>query len=556
MYDDVTGAVVRWHDRSGNGRDLVQSSAVNRPIYSATAWNGDKPSVTFDGTTSVMERSPWPTENPIGAEEPFTVLAVVKPTEVRDASIATWWGTNGLVGAWLKAQDDELVLLGRRTGTYGDFQEFQGTAPTSTHRQVLAFRYERTTENPPARKLKLSVNGVTEEMNVSPLSAMVGDRFLVGWQYPGGGTKFKGQISELVVVPRSISEQELAAFQTYAETEWEGFGSSGNAGDSCNDASDCGAGLYCASGICCKTSCTSENTCVTALECVNLGEAPEDRGICLGVTLEDGEPCDDGNSSTSDDECQSGECVGGAWSPSSLSPTVWFEASPEYIVDAGGGAVSQWADRSGNGHHVLQANACCRPVYSAAGWNDDKPTLTFNGTSSVLDRNPWPSLTPIGNESPYTVLAVMKPSGVQSGALASWWGTGGLVGAWLHAENGNLFLRSRRVGVYGGDRIATDTANLATGRHVVAYSYATGVYTFTVDGVTLPNPDPAPVDPVSSMIGGSGNNQLLIGWQDAWGTAKFKGDISEIVVVPSRLSQTELDNFRTYAQLKWGGLGQ
>jgi hypothetical protein len=160
--------------------------------------------------------------------------------------------------------------------------------------------------------------------------------------------------------------------------------------------------------ICCATACTSDNTCVTNLHCVNFEN--EALGQCLGETLEDGSECDDGNPSTSNDECQTGECVGGAWSPSSLSPTAWYFASSTYITDAGGGAVSQWSDRSGNGHDVAQSNSCCRPSYSATGWNGAKPTLSFNGTTSVLDKNPWPTLNPLGSEQAYTVLAVMKAS--------------------------------------------------------------------------------------------------------------------------------------------------
>jgi hypothetical protein len=140
MYDDVTGRVVRWHDRSGNGRDLLQASSTHRPTYSPTGWNGDKPTVVFDGTTSVLERNPWPTENPIGDGEPYTVLAVVKPTEVRDASIATWWGTGGLVGAWLEADGGEVMLRNLRVGGSSDDHEFTGTTDIATNRRVLAFR--------------------------------------------------------------------------------------------------------------------------------------------------------------------------------------------------------------------------------------------------------------------------------------------------------------------------------------------------------------------------------------------------------------------------------
>ena len=52
-----------------------------------------------------------------------------------------------------------------------------------------------------------------------------------------------------------------------------------------------------------------------------------------------------------------------AWSPLALAPDLWLDASDaSTITDAGGGAVSQWRDKSGFGRHMSQATALRRPT--------------------------------------------------------------------------------------------------------------------------------------------------------------------------------------------------
>jgi hypothetical protein len=87
---------------------------------------------------------------------------------------------------------------------------------------------------------------------------------------------------------------------------------------------------------------------------------------------------------------------------------------------------------------------------------------------------------------------------------------------------------------------------------VLVYRYdGSGVFKFTVDGSTQTSSN---LGTVTGMSGGTGNNQFLIGWQDAWGTTKYQGDISELIVVPTNISDTDAASFRTYAQSEWGGL--
>ena len=59
------------------------------------------------------------------------------------------------------------------------------------------------------------------------------------------------------------------------------------------------------------------------------------------------------------------------WTPASLVPMAWFDASNAGSVTTVGtaGHVSQWNDLSGHGYHVTQATDASRPVTGVATVN-------------------------------------------------------------------------------------------------------------------------------------------------------------------------------------------
>jgi hypothetical protein len=551
VYDEQTGNMIRWRDHSENGREVIQTVAGYHPTYSPTGWKGSKPTVTFNGTSSFLRNNDWGNLPPLGAEQPYTILVVMKASGVQTGGIASWWGQGSTVGAAkIEADGAELFLKGFRSVVGGGEQSVRGNVDIAAGRHALAYRYEAGT-------FRFTVDGVTSDPeNRATLSSWSGDHlFFLGREDPFYSYYFKGDISELVIVPSAISDDDISKFTDYAKTEW-GLGKP--PGEDCEVGSECDSG-FCVNGICCRNSCTSENSCVGNLQCVNASELPEERGICLGTVFEDGTPCDDGDPDTTDEQCQSGECVSGSWSPSDLSPTLWFFASPEYVTTGSGGTVTTWADRA-NDYDVTMTVSGYHAIYSSTGWNGEKPTVTFNGTTSLLWHDPWPTVNPIGDEEPYTVLAVMKAASIQSGPITSWWGYGGRVGALLHADGSNLFLKSHRAGAFPGtEHEFIGNINLSTSRHVLAYRYdGAGVFKLTVDGSTnesCPATQPSCyLGTVNAMVGGPSTNELLLGWSDGPGYTKFHGDISEIVVVPEAISDEQVQNFRTYAQGTWGGL--
>ena len=66
------------------------------------------------------------------------------------------------------------------------------------------------------------------------------------------------------------------------------------------------------------------------------------------------------------------------WTPAQLGSALalWLDADDASTITLNGTDVAEWADKSGNGNHVINATAATQPAYLATGWNG-KPTVSF-----------------------------------------------------------------------------------------------------------------------------------------------------------------------------------
>ena len=81
---------------------------------------------------------------------------------------------------------------------------------------------------------------------------------------------------------------------------------------------------------------------------------------------------------------------GAVFSPEDLSPALWLDASDASTITESGGAVSTWADKSGNGYDVTQATAANKPTTGTRTLNglnvvdfDDNDELVSSAAASV-----------------------------------------------------------------------------------------------------------------------------------------------------------------------------
>jgi len=492
----VDGRVAQWNDLSGHGQHAVQPSSYGRPQYDETGWAGSQPTLTFNG--SILEVEGW-SGAPLGDEAPFTILAVARSTQAQNAVIAGVWDINGGGQVWagLRTTNGMTLLDSGRVYQLGPGQMFAGSQDLGDQRHVLAWRY-----TPATQTLSQAVDGtITSSSSQPPIFALPSMPFIIGAQSLLPTGLFHGDLSELVVVPASISDEDILNFTDYARARWDGIAE------------------------------------------------PDTGGPCVDVSGDPATPgtrCDDADATTYGDHCEAGACVGAvpaAGSPAELSPTAWYRAgAPEVVITSGG--VSMWFDRTSHHLDLQQAFYAGRPTLDESGWPGSRPTLHFN--NGAIWRHAW-TAAPAGNEAAFSVLAVFR-SGVstQDTAIAGFWDAngGGQATCRLKHANGMVLALGRR-DVNATTQAFAATTDLGDDIHVAVWRYSPGVGKLTLDGSTVTQGSSVTLAPLSF-------DSFLIGAGSYLPTEIFTGDVAEVAVVPRSISDAEVYAFDQYAHDEWG----
>ena len=112
------------------------------------------------------------------------------------------------------------------------------------------------------------------------------------------------------------------------------------------------------------------------------------------------------------------------WTPADIDTALWLDAADASTITESGGAITAWADKSGNGHN---AAADGNPTYSATGMSTSKPAVQLDGTGDALVS----SITGIGSFDALDVYMVTQTltaasSNVNSGLF---WALGNVANA-------------------------------------------------------------------------------------------------------------------------------
>ncbi len=250
------------------------------------------------------------------------------------------------------------------------------------------------------------------------------------------------------------------------------------------------------------------------------------------------------------------------WTPATLNPSVWFDASNG--VQTNGGLVTSWSDASMKGHTLTNTSSTSGPTYSATGWNG-KPTVSFTATGVPgYLKTSWSGL-PAGDGKPFTVLAMVQPSGRQTASFAGFSNSQSTVHEGIQVGE-KLALTT----VCSPDMSRTDAGgnvetyavnNLDLNPSVpqmMAFRFSPAV---NFGHLTHPRRFQTSFDysnkryNLTTDIGNINPDTFLVGSGDTSGTGRFTGNISEIVVVPRELTDAEVEQFKLYAYKKWGGIG-
>jgi len=247
-----------------------------------------------------------------------------------------------------------------------------------------------------------------------------------------------------------------------------------------------------------------------------------------------------------------------SWNPTFISTALWLDAADPGTITESGGAVSQWDDKSGNNHHVVQATAAARPTYSATAFNG-QPTIFFDATDDLLAC----ATTTVSSQGDLFYAAVFE----MLSDIGAWRPIVGTNTSETSSRGGTLMLQRMstrsQIGVHDAGRVdtgstyAVEVTNLFIPRIATAgRSGGTqgngGTITITATGPSQPS---YLTQAVQTWATGESTSRIQIGGRQQSGTAWSNSRISEVVVMNRNATTTERQKIEGYLAHKWGLTG-
>jgi len=256
------------------------------------------------------------------------------------------------------------------------------------------------------------------------------------------------------------------------------------------------------------------------------------------------------------------------WDPSLISTALWLDAADASTITEVGGAVSQWNDKSGNGHN---ATADGNPTYSATGLSTNKPAVQLDGTGDSFVS----SITGIGSFNALDVYMVTQTTAAAAADVntATFWGYGNISSASgsYPANRGQIFASA--TGALSGEFItiihentsfvngclgsntytrAADTAQILNSKNSTSgtslFSNG-GAVTLDLASLITTSTNTAP-----SSIGYTVDSNFSIGAARASGNLIYSPAIkfAEVIVSSTLLSTDNRQRMEGYLAHKWG----
>ncbi|MEP7052617.1 MAG: hypothetical protein ABJB12_19775 [Pseudomonadota bacterium] len=199
------GRVTQWLDQSGNQMDALQTAGNARPTLLATGFNG-LPTLDFDGTVQYLRL-------PDGFADFSKGLSgfVVARARVTDGGCASMLEVSN--GSEI---DDIAFAHWQQAWNYEVFDHDFGGGTVDPAQPVLFSILHRTTE-----EVVMRLNG--DQANTSmfplPLNKLRQDNF-IGHSLYADCKYYQGQISEVVLYNRTVTDKELLTIEGYLQQHW------------------------------------------------------------------------------------------------------------------------------------------------------------------------------------------------------------------------------------------------------------------------------------------------------------------------------------------------
>jgi len=222
------------------------------------------------------------------------------------------------------------------------------------------------------------------------------------------------------------------------------------------------------------------------------------------------------------------------FTPLSLNPAIWYDASDLSTIISSGGLVSQWNDKSGNARNATEATN--KPVTGTRTINGLN-ALDFDGTNDILN---MPGIGSIGTGDNSVYVVYAKDTSSSQWIIGCWDATPNLVWG-IESNATTLFGRNTS----GNTLNASETITPDTTQHVASFvRNGNGANTIDIylDGS---------VGTVGPTANGTGTD-MVIGSRGSRTGNFFNGIIGEIIIYPSAILGADNTNVLNYLKAKWG----
>lgn len=189
--------VTTWTDLSGNGRNLTQGTAANKPLYKTSIQNG-LPMLRFDGTNDFMDAS-------FVATQPMTIIACIIPRLVNKPGTSNYW--DGLT---------VQSMLCRENGTA--FEIYAGIVLGSGTVAVNTTYVMTTIYNGASSLIRLNQTGASGNAGTNGGADPTGLRVASAG---GAGSSFgQNDYGEIVVCSGALSSANYTSTEGYIRGKW------------------------------------------------------------------------------------------------------------------------------------------------------------------------------------------------------------------------------------------------------------------------------------------------------------------------------------------------
>lgn len=221
--------------------------------------------------------------------------------------------------------------------------------------------------------------------------------------------------------------------------------------------------------------------------------------------------------------------------PSMYGVEVWLDATDATTLTLSGSDVTQWDDKSGNGHHATPASGSPTLVSGAIG-SQDAVRFNFQPLNLAGDLG-------IATSGDRTVVTVMNYSTLNNNSEYFGTNTGSMldVGTWMGGQR----LRVRN----GGSEVYSPLGSVPTSADTVLFVNGNGSgVTATRNGATIID------NSATSAFGYSLGTGVQVGGANFVGR-EYVGDIAEMIVYDRQLNSYELNELGYALQTKYNLTG-